>query len=79
MCAVNHKWTEWSEWGVCNAECGPSKKTRTRFCIDGKHGGTKCPMKNEESYEKCEKDVINLIFYRLIFFGILGTAGNRIS
>ena len=46
-CPVNHSyltWTSWSECPKCYDSSEPNvKQKRTRACVDGRHGGSKCP------------------------------------
>jgi len=50
----NHRFSEWGSFTPCSATCGEGKKYRSRFCTDGRHGGTKCPTSLEQQTEKCK-------------------------
>jgi len=43
-CVVNGGWTDYSDWSVCSAECGPGEMTATRTCTNPvpKAGGADC-------------------------------------
>ena len=47
-CPQNHKyshWTQWSSCPKCYEQSDPNpKRERWRHCIDGKYGGTTCPV-----------------------------------
>ena len=46
-CQVNHQFLPWTSWSNCPNCVYPSepnvKQRRTRTCIDGRYGGSKCP------------------------------------
>ena len=43
-CPIHGNYTQWSQFAVCSATCGPGIKTRQRFCSNPspKFGGDKC-------------------------------------
>ena len=57
QCKVEPRFTEWSHWNPCSANCGPAKQTRFRGCIDGMFGGGKCSQSTEVEEKDCSGKV----------------------
>ena len=53
-CPVNHRFSEWTPFSPCSATCGDGKKYRSRFCTQGRNGGTQCPTFSELQRESCK-------------------------
>jgi len=55
--AVNGRWSQWTEWSICNAACNGGRKRRSRFCDSPfpAHGGRNC---SGDGYEEitCNAD-----------------------
>jgi len=53
--ATDCKWSVWSIWSECSAECGSGWRSRTRqVAVEAKHSGMPCTGLYAE-YKKCEK------------------------
>ena len=53
FCPIDYSWSEWNDWSSCSADCGPSVKSRTKFCVPPENGGTPCPQKFLSETSKC--------------------------
>ncbi|XP_033114243.1 suppressor of tumorigenicity 14 protein homolog [Anneissia japonica] len=50
-CPDNDMWSNWSEWSICDADCGSGKKTRTRVC-ENPNGVCKASSNEDKPCEK---------------------------
>eukprot|EP00933_Yihiella_yeosuensis_P079036 TRINITY_DN9111_c0_g10_i1.p1 TRINITY_DN9111_c0_g10~~TRINITY_DN9111_c0_g10_i1.p1 ORF type:complete len:1252 (+),score=222.05 TRINITY_DN9111_c0_g10_i1:165-3920(+) len=62
-CAIDCKFSLWSEWSKCSASCGGGAKTRNRtHAVQAKFGGLPCVGPNEEEEEcntqGCPRDCV---------------------
>ena len=40
--SVDATYKPWGAWGACSQTCGDATQTRSRECIEQKHGGKSC-------------------------------------
>ncbi|XP_013411296.1 uncharacterized protein LOC106174328 isoform X10 [Lingula anatina] len=55
-CPVDGQWSDWTDWGNCNATCGGGTQRRVRSCSQPQFGGVQCvgaPPFDQEEYQSC--------------------------
>ena len=57
VCPINFEYGKWTPWTKCPNCFSPSnpnvQQRRTRSCIDGRYGGSKCPRESEDQKQAC--------------------------
>ncbi|XP_064626789.1 SCO-spondin-like isoform X2 [Lineus longissimus] len=47
-CPVDGYWKPWTQWEKCDVSCGGGLRSRTRECVQPKHGGVECEGEGRE-------------------------------